>query len=56
MAKKNKAPANDHKPILEANGLKPYLWEVEQELPDSLIVRHKITGEIKLIGKEAAKV
>lgn len=51
MAKKNKAPAKDHKPILEANGLKPYLWEVEQELPESLIVRNRINGDFKVIKK-----
>jgi hypothetical protein len=29
---------------------------VEQDLPESLIVWHKITGEFKVIGKEGAKV
>ena len=56
MAKKNAAPANAHQDSIKAAGLNVLIWVVQHELPESLIVRHRITGEVKLIPKKGAKV
>lgn len=56
MAKKKKVPTNEQKAALKANGLPDYIWEVTRDLPNSLIVRHRITGEFKVIEKKGAAV
>lgn len=56
MAKKKKVPTTEQKAVLKGHGLPDYIWEVTQDLPNSLIVRHRITGEIQLIEKKGAAV
>lgn len=48
MAKKT---AKSHLEIIKANGLNPALYHVLDELNHTLIVKHRITGEIKFLDK-----
>lgn len=48
---KNAAPSKAQKQVLERNGLLPHVWAVVKEFPHSMIVRHRITGEFKVIDK-----
>lgn len=51
MAKKNTSPKKAHAQILERAGLNPLCWMVLQELSNSMIVKHRVTGEVKVIDK-----
>ena len=51
MAQKNATPSKVQAEIMKRNGLNPLAWTVLQDLKYSLIVRHRITGEVKLIDK-----
>lgn len=37
--------------VIKANGLNPALYIVVTELENRLIIRHRITGEIKVLDK-----
>ena len=37
--------------IIKANGLNPALYMVVTELENRLVVKHRITGEIKVLDK-----
>lgn len=37
--------------VLEKNGLQKHLWAVVNDLTNSMIVRHRITGEFRVIDK-----
>ena len=52
MAQKNATPTKEQKAELERNGLKPMCWVVVKDLNTQLIVRHRITGEFKLLDKK----
>lgn len=52
MAQKNATPSKDQAKILEKHGLKALLWVVVKELPGSMIVKHRVTGEFKVISKQ----
>ena len=56
MVKKNVKETQEQAEALKANGLKPFCWEVLKDLPESLIVKHRVTGEVKLIRKKGVKV
>lgn len=51
MTKKKKAPNNEQNEVIKRAGLNPLCWEVLQDLNHSMIVKHKVTGEVKLIDK-----
>lgn len=51
MAQKNATPTKAQGEILERNGLSRHLWTVMKDLNHSMIVRHRITGEVKVIDK-----
>ena len=38
---------------LDTRGVNPMGYQVLRELPNSYILRHRLTGEIKVIDKEA---
>lgn len=38
--------------LLGEKGMIPSMWEVRQDLPNSMIIRNKITGEFRLIDKK----
>ena len=41
------------KAALSERGVNPMGYQVLRELPNSYILRHRLTGEIKVIDKEA---
>ena len=51
MAQKNATPSKEQQAIMKRNDLQPACWTVLQDLHHSMIVRHRITGEVKVIDK-----
>lgn len=51
MAQKNAGPTKTQQEVLKRNGLNVLTWVVIKELNHSMIVKHRITGEIKVIDK-----
>ena len=51
MAQKNATPTRQQQEVLKRNGLIAITWVVIKELNHSMIVKHRITGEIKVIEK-----
>lgn len=51
MAQKNASPTKAQAKVLESNGLNKLTWVVIQDLMHSMIVRHRITGEVRHIDK-----
>lgn len=51
MAQKNATPSKAQQEILKKNKLTPASWAVVKDLQYSMIVRHRITGEFKVIDK-----
>ena len=51
MAQKNATPSKEQAEILKRNGLNNLTWTVIRDLNHSMIVRHRITGEVKVIDK-----
>lgn len=49
--KKEKALSPDQIAILKREKMQPACWKVLQDLNHSMIVCHKITGEVKVIDK-----
>lgn len=51
MAQKNATLSKVKAKILKRHKLSSLLWTVTQEFGDNLIVKHRITGEYRVIGK-----
>ena len=51
MAQKNATPTKEQQAVMKRNELNPLVWTVIQDFNKSMIVRHRITGEVKLIDK-----
>lgn len=51
MAQKNASPNKAQAEIIRRNGLNKLAWVVIRELNHTLIVRHRITGEVKVLDK-----
>ena len=51
MAQKNATPNKEQKVVLARHGLKDLYWVVVKDLPGSMIVKHRITGEFKVLDK-----
>lgn len=51
MAQKNAEPSKAQKEFLKVHGIQPHLYTVVKELPNSMIVKHRITGEFKVIER-----
>ena len=51
MAQKNASPSKAQAETIQRNGLNKLTWVVIKELDHKLIVKHRITGEVKVIGK-----
>ena len=51
MTKKKKAPGKEHDAAIKRAGLNPLCWVVLKEHDAHLIVKHRATGEIKVIDK-----
>lgn len=54
---KNATPtkAQQQQEIIKRNGLNALTWMVIKELGHSMIVKHRITGEVKVIDKMGRK-
>ena len=52
MAQKNASPTKEQVEILRRNGMNPVSWVIVKELTFSVIVKHRITGEFKVIDKQ----
>lgn len=50
-AQKNATPTKEQLRVLEKAGLIPHFWTVTKEFQYSMIVRHRVTGEVKHIYK-----
>lgn len=48
---KNATPTKAQHEVLKRNGLNVLTWVVIKELNHSMIVKHRITGEVKVIDK-----
>ncbi len=51
MAQKNATPTKEQAAVIERHGLKKAFWVVVKELPNSLIITNRFTGEFKVIEK-----
>lgn len=51
MAQKNATPTRQQQEVMRKNGLNPILFVVVKDLPHSMIVKHRITGEIKVLDR-----
>ena len=51
MAQKNATPSKAQQEVIRRNGLQPNLYTVVQDLQNVMIVRHRITGEFKVLDK-----
>lgn len=51
MAQKNATPSKEQQETIKRNGLQPMCWTVMQDLNHTMIIRHRITGEVKVIDK-----
>lgn len=51
MAQKNATPSKEQQEAIKKNGLQPLCWTVLQNLSHSMIIRHRVTGEVKVIAK-----
>ena len=50
MAKK-KLPTQKQQEVLNNHGLNVITWEVIKDLPNSLTIKHRITGDMKVVEK-----
>lgn len=51
MAQKNATPSKAQEDILRTHSLRPHLYTVVKVLPNSMIVKHRITGEFQVLEK-----
>lgn len=51
MAQKNATPNKAQQQVLKNNGLNVLTWVVIKDLNHSMIVKHRITGEVKMFNK-----
>lgn len=51
MAQKNATPTVEQSKVLAHNGLRPEVWTVVKDLTYSMIIRNRITGEYRTVGK-----
>lgn len=51
MAQKNATPTRQQQEVMRKNGLNSILFVVVKDLPHSMIVKHRIIGEIKVLDR-----
>ena len=51
MAQKNATPSKKQQEIMRKNGINSILYVVVKELDHKLIVKHRITGDVKVLDK-----
>ena len=52
MMQKNANPTREQKEVLKKNGLRAWEWVVLQDLRHTMIIKHRVTGDVKHINKE----
>lgn len=52
MAQKNATPSKEQARFIKANGLTPIEWVVLKDLNHSMIIKNRITHEVKVIDKK----
>lgn len=48
---KNATPTAEQGRVLEKNGLDKRVWTVVRDLNNSMIIKHRVTGEFRVIDK-----
>ena len=48
---KNATPSKEQQAAIKGSGLRHWEWTVLQELQYTMIIKHRISGEVKLINK-----
>lgn len=51
MAQKNATPTKEQQEVMKKNKLMPLTGVVVKDLKNSMIVKHRITGEFKVLDK-----
>lgn len=51
MAQKNATPSKEQKESIIKSELNPLLWTVMKELKHALVIRHRLTGKVRVIDK-----
>ena len=51
MEQKNASPTKEQADAMKKIGMNPMFWVVIRDLHKSMIVRQRITGEVKLVEK-----
>ena len=51
MAQKNATPTRQQQEVMRKNGLNSILFVVVKDLPHIMIIKHRITGEIKVLDR-----
>lgn len=51
MAQKNATPTRKQQEIMRKNGVNSVLYVVIKELDHSIIIKHRITGDVKVLDK-----
>ena len=51
MAQKNASPTREQAAAIKKNGLRSWEWVVLQDLMHTMIIKHRITGDVKHINK-----
>lgn len=55
MAQKNATPTKEQKAVITKHNLPVAFWVVVKDLPHSLIIKHRATGEFRVIEKHIKK-
>lgn len=51
---KRATPSKRHGEIMKKHGMSPVLWYVRKELGFTLVLIHRVTGEVRVIEKQEA--
>lgn len=51
MAQKNASPTKEQAKAMKKIGMNPMFWVVVKVLPNSMIVKNRLTGEFKVLEK-----
>ena len=51
MAQKNATPTRRQQEVLKKNNLNPLTWVVIKDMDHGMILKHRITGEFRMIDK-----
>lgn len=51
MGKRYVAPSKEQTEVIKRHGLQPLSWVVIEEFDHAMIIKHRVTGEFKVIEK-----